>query len=241
MRNYLLFIWIFLVSQQQMFGQVRNEFWTKLNMNKKINNKWIVGGDIQYRTQENYYIQDRQIFRHSLLQSIRTTIYYKAFPKYDIEILASPLVYFRSFYIDKQGDIKDSREMRVAMGAMQTHTFWEKIKFRNRLQYEMRFMKIDAPEQFLQNRVRWQVQTLLPICQTSNKKSCGINYIIFNEIFFANETNNIFFEQNRIYNAIQFKYKWAEWNIGYQRNIQNLKGEITERNQVHISANLMIE
>ncbi|GAB4127210.1 MAG: hypothetical protein OHK0045_12220 [Raineya sp.] len=222
------------------YGQAREEFWSKFSINKKIDNKWIVGEDLQYRSQENYQQNNKQRFQNPLLQSIRITLYYKIAPKYNIDLLASPLVYFRSFNVDKQANITDQREMRVALGAMQQQTLWKKIKLRNRLQYEMRFLKIDEPEQILQHRARWQIQMTMPICGTSTK-NCSINYIMFNEVFFAHENRNTFHEQNRFYNALQIKYKWIDWNVGYQKSIQNVKGELVARNQLHFSANLTIE
>ncbi len=220
-------------------AQVRQEFWTKVAVNKKINPRWTIGGDVQYRSQENYHIPNRKRFENDLLQSIRFTLQYKLFPKYNIDILASPLIYFRSFEIDKKGHVTPQNELRVALGAVQQQTFWKRAKLRNRLQYEMRFLKFDKAEHTLQHRYRWQVQMTIPICQIH--KDYDINYVVFDEIFVAYQENKTFFEQNRLYNALQLKYKYLEFNIGFQRSVQNVKDELTHRNQLHLSVNFSID
>ncbi len=221
------------------YAQVRQEFWTKVAINKKINPRWTVVGDVQYRSQENYHIPNRQRFENDLLQSIRFTLQYKLFPKYNIDILASPLIYFRSFEIDKKGNVTPQNELRAALGAVQQQTFWKSTKLRNRLQYEMRFLKFDKAEHTLQHRCRWQVQMTIPICQI--RKDYHINYVVFDEIFVAYQESKAFFEQNRLYNALQLKYKYSELNIGFQRSIQNVKDELTYRNQLHLSVNFSID
>jgi hypothetical protein len=221
------------------YAQVRQEFWTKVAINKKINPLWTIMGDVQYRSQENYHIPNRQRFQNDLLQSIRFTLQYKLFPKYNIDILASPFIYFRSFEIDKKGRVTPQNELRVALGAVQQQTFWKRTKLRNRLQYEMRFLKFDKAEHTLQHRYRWQLQMTIPICQIH--KNYNINYVVFNEIFVAYQENKTFFEQNRLYNALQLKYKYSEFNIGFQRSIQNVKDELTHKNQLHLSVNFSID
>jgi hypothetical protein len=239
MRIYGLIVGLMMISAK-LFGQSHEEFWTRITMNKKIDQKWTLGGDVQYRSQENYHEQNKMRFQNPLLQSIRTTIYYRLSSKYHLDLLTSPLVYFRSFDVDKIGNISDQREMRIAFGGLQQQNILKKIKLRNRLQYEARFLKIDKPEQFFQNRMRWQIQATIPICQTISK-SCNINYVSFNEIFFAQQQSMSFFEQNRFYNALQFKYKFSELNLGYQMSVQKVKSEMIARNQLHLSLSFHLD
>ena len=220
-------------------AQVRQEFWSRITMNRKIDEKWTIGGDVQYRSQENYHEQNQQRFENPLLQSIRTTLYYKIFQKKNISLLVSPLVYFRSFDVKTDGTITDQRELRTAWGVIQQQDI-KKIKIRNRLQYEMRFLKVDKPEHILQHRFRWQTQLTIPIWKAKNK-NWGINYVVFDEFFWALQKRKSFFEQNRFYNALQIKYKWTEWNIGLQKSVQNMRGDYIARNQWHLSATIVLD
>lgn len=235
-----LFYILLLVSYLPIFGQSHEEFWTRITMNKKIDKKWTLGGDVQYRSQENYHEHNGKRFQNPLLQSIRTTIYYRLSTKYHINLIASPFVYFRSFDVDRIGNVSDQREFRAAFGFFQQQNILKKIKLRNRLQYEARFLKINRPEQLFQNRLRWQIQVTMPICHTISE-SCSINYVSFNEIFIAQQQSMSFFEQNRFYNALQFKYKFSEFNLGYQMSVQKVKTEMIARNQLHLSLSFQLD
>ncbi|GAB4110293.1 MAG: hypothetical protein OHK0057_02010 [Thermoflexibacter sp.] len=221
------------------YAQVHHEFWSKVTVNKKVNQRWTVGGDVQYRSQANYHIPNTQRFENDLLQSIRTTLQYKISPKYHVDILASPLIYFRSFDIDKKGHTTPQNELRVALGTVQQQSFWKGTKLRNRLLYEMRFLKFDKPEPILQHRYRWQVQMTIPIFRIHSRYD--INYVVFDEVFVARQESKTFFEQNRLYNALQLKYKYSEFNVGFQQSTQNIKEELINKNQLHLSLNFSID
>ncbi len=219
-------------------AQIRQEFWSRLVMNKTIDNKWNLGGDIQYRTQENYHLQDNQRFENELLQSIRITVYYKIVEEHKLSLIASPIVYFRSFdVVNKQGDIVDYREYRWVVGAMQQYTAFKKISLRSRLQYEMRFLKIDSPNIILQHRPRWQLQATFPLCKIN--QNFRINYLTSEEMFIANQENNTFFEQNRFQNALQLKYNFIETNVGLQKTLHKVRKEWLKRDQWYISVNFL--
>jgi hypothetical protein len=229
----------FLLYSSYAYAQVRQEFWSKVTVSKKVNQRWTVGGDVQYRSQANYYTSNIQRFQNDLLQSIRTTLQYKMSPKYRVDILVSPLIYFRSFDIDKRGHTTPQNELRVALGAVHQQTFWKRTKLRNRLLYEMRFLKFDKPEHIVQHRYRWQLQMTIPIFRIHS--DYDINYVVFDEVFVAHQESKTFFEQNRLYNALQLRYKYSEFNIGFQQSIQNIKEELIKRNQLHLSLNFSID
>ncbi|MCS6795827.1 MAG: DUF2490 domain-containing protein [Raineya sp.] len=218
-------------------SQNRQEFWSKITISKKINNKWNVGGDIQYRSQENYKLANGKRFENDLLQSIRFTVLHKISKRHQIHLIFSPLVYFRSFELDSNDNIIDQREYRWAVGKMQQHT-WNRIVLRARLQYEMRFLRIDSPNSLLQHRVRFQTQATLPIFKW--KSGRAVNYIIFDEIFVANQQKQMFLEQNRFYNALQVKLDFLELNVGLQKSGQQVKKEWIKRNQWHVSINVLL-
>lgn len=219
-------------------AQTRQEFWSKLTISKKIDEKWNWGGDIQYRSQENHHLQNNQRFANDLLQSIRLTAFYKISEKHKLSLIASPIVYFRSFDINNEGNSIDQREYRWVIGVMQQYTISKKIHLRNRLQYEMRFLRIDSPNITLQHRPRWQLQATVPLWKVN--QNFGINYLVFDEIFVANQENRTFFEQNRFYNALQFRYNFVELNVGLQKSVQKVREDWIRRNQWHISANFIL-
>jgi len=235
----LLFVAL-LIACQQAFGQSYDEFWTRIMINKKIDKNWTLGGDVQYRSQENYHEQNNLRFQNPLLQSFRTTIYYRLSSKYRVDLTASPLVYFRSFDVDRIGEVSDQREIRVVFGGLQHQNIFKKVKLRNRFQSEARFLRVDRPDNFFQNRLRWQIQATMPIYQTKSKIR-SINCLIFNEIFIAHQQGNAFFDQNRFYNAIQFKHKFIELNLGYQFSVQRLIDELVARNQLHLSLTFSLD
>lgn len=231
-----LLIYFFLIVQLAA-AQTRQEFWSRVAISKKISDRWTVGGDVQYRTQENYHISNNKRFENDLLQSIRITTFYKLFSKHQTNLIFSPIVYFRSFDVNRQGKINDQREYRWAAGIMQQYKLLKKVTLRNRLQYEMRFLRVDSPNTTLQQRPRWQLQATIPLL---NLNSLVFSYLLFDEIFAAYQENNLFFEQNRIYNALQLKYSFLELNIGFQKSGQRVREEWVNRDQWHFSINVVL-
>lgn len=234
----MLILIIVCLILQPVMGQTRQEFWSRIAITAKISDKWLLGGDIQYRTQENYHLSNNERFENDLLQSIRITTFYKLSSlKHKTNVIFSPIVYFKSFDINKQGEIVDQREYRWVIGIMQQYKILKKVNLRNRLQYEMRFLRIDTPKMILQHRPRWQLQASIPLMKTN---LLDINYLLFEEIFIAYQEKNFFLEQNRIYNALQLKHDFLEISLGLQKSGQQVRQEWVHRNQWHLSINLSL-
>lgn len=215
---------LFILLTQAVYAQNRNEFWSKLNITKKVSDKWALGADFQYRTQSNYHLHQANLFQYSLTYSARGWIYYKL-PK-SVTLIYSPIAYFKNITLtDSTGNWASTSELRMAAGI--TKSFSTAIlNSRNRLLYETRFFKLSN----IQHRYRLQNVLIIPIVEI--KDTSRINTFLSNEIFFATQSGVTGFDQDRIVAAVQYKSKKLEVTAGFQFTIQGTGNERIYRNQV---------
>ncbi|HEX7457344.1 MAG TPA: hypothetical protein VF301_02830, partial [Ginsengibacter sp.] len=85
---------IILFSNNLLFAQNQNEFWSRINITKKIDSHWVLGIDVQHRRQADYLKHEKNIFHYTLTNSIRIWAFYKL--KQNWTIIASPVAYFNN-------------------------------------------------------------------------------------------------------------------------------------------------
>lgn len=218
------------------FSQSHHEFWSKTNLTKTINNHWSIGLDLQYRQQSDFNTGDKDIFHFPLTRSLRSWAYYQTKNKWTIVI--SPMAYFIANELKKdQGDVKRTEEMRFTGGVMKGFNL-NKLKINNRLLAEYRIIDLNNPGQFSQWRFRLQNMVTIPIHST--KKTTGLNYLASSELFLQSQTQKILFDQERLFNALQWKFKHFDVDLGYQWSIQKTKTTTVNRNQWVLIGNIII-
>lgn len=215
-------------------GQTRNELWLKLNLTHAFHAKWSVGIDLQHRRQADFQSGDKNIFHYPLGNYARLWLYYKMPKKWALTI--SPAGYFHNEEIVTQnGALKKTNELRVSAGIIKEWAI-HGIKNKNRFLYDARFNADNRTGQFFQSRYRLQNSLAVPFL----KKHIMLSYLVSNEVLIKKETGHTSFDQNRIYQALQYKTGITELNAGYQCIIQKGAAGRYQRNQLFIMLNIMI-
>lgn len=234
MRKFLFFLLCFMIVRGS--AQTRNEFWGKINITHPLNDRWSVGLDLHHRRQANYRTDDKNIFRYNLGNYGRILIYYKL-PK-NWTIVLSPIGYYgNEDILNAAGELRQTNELRISPGVMKSYDIG-KIKNRNRFLYDIRFAEFDKATHFMQSRLHLQDNFTFPLHSFKENKS--LNYFVSNEIFVKKHKTDIDFDQNRLYNALQWKFNRSDISMGYQWVLQKGTETIFHRNQLYISLNLTI-
>ncbi len=217
-------------------GQSHHEFWSKINITKQLNSRWDVGVDLQFRQQSNFKTGGKDIFHYPMTRSIRNWAYFHLENKWTLVI--SPMAFFVSDEIlNNSGDFKKTKEIRFIGGIMKAFQL-NRIKLNNRFLGEHRIIDISQPEQFSQWRYRIQNAFTLQIY--SYKRNTEINYIIANEFFLKSQSHKISFDQERLLNSLQWKFKYFDIDAGYQWTIQKGNTSTQHRNQWMVMTNFII-
>lgn len=217
-------------------AQTRKESWFRLNLTHRFNPQWSAGLDIQQRRQANYKTADHNIFHYPLSSFARVWVYYQL-PK-EWTILLSPVGYFdNEDILNVKGELRQTNELRITPGVMNS-LVTGKMKIRSRLLYDIRFADFDQPGHYLQSRLHWQEGLLIPVCNTG--KQSRLLYQVYDELFIKKQRSVIAFEQNRIYNGLQWKYKSSSADLGYQWVVQKGTASIFHRSQVYLALNLQL-
>lgn len=234
MRNPVLVIFLFISSIST--AQTRNEFWCRLNITHPLDKHWSIGIDMHHRRQANYQSGDKNIFRYQLGNYARLMLFYQLPEKWTIFV--SPLGYFANEDIlNRDGELKLTNELRTSLSIIKAFDIGH-IKNRNRFQYDIRFPEFDKVSHYVQTRFRLHNSFTIPLHNFSEKSS--LNYFISNEIFIKKQKADIGFDQNRIYNALQWKLSRSDINLGYQWVLQKGTNSRFHRNQLYLSFNLVI-
>lgn len=230
MKNYLTLLLLLPVS---LAAQTRSEFWLKLNMTHALNQHWNAGVDFHHRRQANFNTDDKNIFHYPLGTYARAWITYKLQKGWTV--ILSPVGYFHNEDIlNRAGELKQTNELRISPGLIKELKLG-RAKFKNRLLYDARFADYNTPFYFFQSRFRLQNNLFIPFINNS-----GLGYLFSNEIILKNEKGSSSFDQNRVYNAIQYKISNQEVNAGYQWVLQKGNSRLFHRNQFFIQLNLLI-
>jgi Protein of unknown function (DUF2490) len=230
----LLFIFLFV----PFFSTAQNhtEFWSKINATATVNKTWSIGMDIQYRRQADYKSGDKNIFHYPMATSIRAWLYYSL--KNQWQIILSPIAYFKNDDIlNSNGEIRQTKELRQMAGTSKSVEF-TRIKNKNRFLIEVRFIDFDNNNSYTQFRYRLQNSFIIPLHK--KEKATGINYFFSNEILIKNQKQQTNFDQNRVYNALQWKLMHADIDLGYQWVVQRNTTTTFHRNQFYVMLNLSI-
>lgn len=217
-------------------AQTRRESWFRLNLTHRFNSNWSAGLDLQQRRQANYKTSDRNIFHYPLSSFARAWIYYQL-PK-DWTILLSPIGYFdNEDILNTKGELKQTNELRITPGVMKT-LVTGKCRIRNRLLYDIRFADFDQPGHYLQSRLHWLEGLLVPFLTTG--KNSRLQYQFYDELFIKKQRAVIAFEQNRVYNGLQWKYNSSTVDLGYQWVVQKGTSSVFHRSQLYLAFNLQL-
>lgn len=230
------FLLIFLLSPAISQSQTHTEFWSKLNTTVTVNKSWSIGMDVQYRRQANYRGDDKNIFQYPMAKSIRVWIYHNL--KSQWQLVLSPIGYFENDdIINGDGEMKQTNELRQLIGASKTYDI-KRIKNKNRFVIEIRFIDFDKVNNYTQFRYRLQNSFTIPLHKKAN--ATGINYFLSNEILIKKQQQLTSFDQNRVYNALQWKFTHADIDLGYQWVVQRNTATTFHRNQLFVMLNLSI-
>lgn len=217
-------------------AQNHTEFWSKLNTTVALNKSWSIGMDVQYRRQADYKSGDKNIFHYPMATSIRAWVYYSL--KNQWQIILSPIAYFKNDEIlNNNGEIKQTNEIRQMAGTSKSVDL-NRIKNKNRFLIEVRYIDFDNNKSYTQFRYRLQNSFTIPLHK--KEKTTGINYFLSNEVLIKNQKHQTSFDQNRIYNALQWKFMHADIDLGYQWVVQRNTNNTLHRNQLFLMLNLNI-
>lgn len=204
-------------------AQNRTEFWAKLHANVKINEKWTVGTDVQYRTQANYY-QNHQLFDYGLTRSLRLWAFYKL--PYRFVFTAAPIAYFHNTEILGDGRLAHNHELRTMWG-VQKQLDRGQWKQSLRLLAEVRRVQFNLPTAFMQYRYRLKYELTHPICRLNESLTLAAGF--FDEFFVRTQAGETGFDQNRSYVFAQVRGPHTQLNIGYQHTFFQSKTNVLQR------------
>lgn len=215
-------------------AQPHAEFWSKSSVTISINNHWSFGIDVQYRQQANYRKGDKNILHYPMGRSVSSWIYYNL--KDQWQIILSPAGWFKNEDISNNNDdLIETTELRQVIGTSKTVEI-RRIKNKNRLLVEIRFIDFDKSNYNKQARYRMQNSLTIPLHK--KEKLAGLNYYFTNELFIKNQKSITSFDQERVYNALQWKSKHKEINLGYQWVAQQSSNNFIYRHQLLMILNL---
>lgn len=192
-------------------AQHTNEFWSRIVLNKKLNENWSLASDFYYRTQSGRYPNQPGPFSRPLTVGARAWVYYK-FPR-QVMIGASPIAYFRNVFIEPGGAEAITKEIRTAASVTKGFDIGT-MNNRNRLLYEARWLHFKT----LQHRLRLQNTLTVPVYAI--RESAAINGFLSNEVFYKAQEKHTSFDQDRMFIALQYRTKKAEATIGFQLTVQ---------------------
>lgn len=217
-------------------AQTRKESWIRLNLTRRINTNWSVGLDLQHRRQANYRTGDHNYMHYPLSSFGRAWLYYQL-PK-GWTLLLSPIGYFdNEDILNVNGELKQTNELRISPGIMQSLLLGP-VKLRSRLLYDIRFADFGQPGHYTQTRLHWQESVLLPVCPTG--KNSKLLYQLADELFVKKQGSDIGFDQNRLYNGLQWKYKASTIDLGYQWVLQKGTSSNFHRSQLYLAFNVQL-
>lgn len=230
----IIFILLFFVNAT--YAQQQNEFWTKINVTGHVNNHLAFGVDAQYRRQADFYSRDKNIFHYPLSKSIRLWTYYKL--KDNWTLVASPIAYFNNENLENiSGKISNSNDLRSMIGASKLFLLGH-LRSNNRVLYEADLLGINSHDLTLRHRYRLYNNILFPIKKLG--ETHGINYFFFNEIFYKTQNGISSFDQDHVYNGVQWKWKDSDLNMGYQYTYQKNAGNYFHKNQFLLFLNFVL-
>lgn len=217
-------------------AQTHNEFWSKVTVSKKINNKLSFASDLQFRQQANYKTTSKNIFDVPYTRSIRLWLNYKL--KNNFSITAAPIAYFINEDINNtNGTLSNTNELRVAIGLAKIFN-WKNSKQNNRIFIEERFINYDSPNSI--NQYRYRLQNNINFLVKKLNKNCKLNYQFSNEFFIKTQQSQTSFDQNRIQNLLQLQLHKIEFNVGYQYTIQANGNTLIYRNQYLFNTSILL-
>jgi Protein of unknown function (DUF2490) len=229
-------IFILLLSNNVVYAQQKNEFWSKINIIQHINDHLALGIDAQYRRQADFYAKDKNIFHYPLSKSIRLWIYYKL--KNDWTLIASPIAYFNNENLENiSGTVNNSNDIRSMAGTSKTFLLG-RFRNNNRVLYEADLLAINSCDVTLRHRYRLYNNILFSIKALS--ETHGLNYYFFNEIFYKTQNGFSSFDQDHLYNGFQWRWKDSDFNIGYQYTYQKDLSNYLHKNQFLFFLNLTL-
>jgi len=217
-------------------SQDRNEFWLKINLGHKFSERLSVSLDVQHRRQANYQTKDENIFHYPLGSSIRVWVNYRL--PHNWMLVLSPIGYFNNEDIlSSTGELMQSSEWRISPGIVKSFDIG-KIKNSNRLLLDARFIGINEDDYFFQSRFRLQDNFTLPLFAA--KKKNRFAWLLSNEVLLKKEKRNGGFDQNRLYNALQWECHHSYVDMGYQWVLQKGSNFSFQKNQLFIILNISI-
>ncbi len=216
-------------------AQTHNEFWSKLSFTKSINTKWSGVVDFNFRQQANYQFANKNNFDLPLMRSIRLWLFYNLDKKYSL---------VGSFFIAKtaevknaKGDLSNASETQYNFGLLRKDNF-KKMVFRNRLLAEIRTIKPQTGNDIRMYRYRFQNNLTIELKELA--KHSVLNTVVNNELFLKIQDKVTGFDQDRIYCMMQWHLHNVEYNIGFQKTLQNQHNELVKRNQFLLNVNVYL-
>lgn len=229
MKGVLTIFILFLLNSVQ--AQSINEFWSKLNITKRITGHTDIGMDLQHRRQ-NGMEGDYNLLRYGMANSVRLWIYHTI--SNDYTIVLSPVALFQNRVVKNSSDgVRKSNEVRTMAGLIKGFTVG-KSAGKSRVLYELTFINVERSK-ITRHRYRLQNSFLLPLIKLNSH--AVLNFSLANEILIKTVGSETGFDQNRFYNSIQWKSKQQDINIGYQWTLQHESGTTQYKNQLVISIN----
>lgn len=223
---------ILLLSLNSVQAQQVYEWWSKFNFTQSLTDKVAFSLDLQHRRQ-NGSNTDYNLLRYTMTNSARLWLFYSANNNWSI--ILSPIALFenRNFNHSTQ-KLQHSSELRTMTGLAKAVAI-DKATVNNRLLYELSFIQTAPSNNITRHRYRLQNSLLIPLKNRNN--GSALNYNLANEVFIKTIQRKSSFDQNRIYQAIQWKDNFTAINVGYQLTIQQELSSLVHKNQFVISVN----
>jgi hypothetical protein len=211
-KRYLLLLAVLCLSTGRLFAQSsQSSIWAAWFYNQKLSEHWGVGGDVQFRS------ADKVDYLRNILIRPQVNYYFNK-----NQFVSVGYAYIGTNGRDVAGDKTFRAENRSWEQFMFTHKVTGNTMLSHRFRVEQRYMGNSADgknDSFFAQRFRYFARAIVPFVKDSVFTK-GSYLALQNEVFFniqnKEKTNNHFFDQNRAFVAVGYRFsKGVDLEVGY--------------------------
>lgn len=201
---------LFISLLPALYAQDHFEYWSKLQAEKRAGRHWLLGSDVQFRSQSNYILSSANPFQNQLAYSFRVWTNYTS---KHFTVVASPFAFFRNFDIGKDTTSHYSDEWRMALGIQKSLNL-DRVEIIGRVLFEHRRLST-YQQNFDRLRFQCRVRPLVIQGGQSNWQP-----YIQEEYFLRLNASPYLCDQNRAQLGIKYKSKKMDFSLAYQNTLQ---------------------
>ena len=235
MRKHIILVTLFSVITSLAFAQTVNQSsgWFMFLNSTKFNDKWGMHFDLQVRSQNNW-----DGVRHLLVRP-GITYYISKSSNATLGYLYTP-TFLQDDILIGGGTLKTTlTEHRIWQQYIYSHQPWKGAALSHRFRLEQRFIERQTDDLFSQ-RLRYFFRLVQPLQKAEGAFTKGIFAALQNELFFnlqnKEKLNGSFFDQNRAYLAVGYRFSKAfDIEAGYLNQAVNGANNDTMNNVVQLA------